>query len=83
MARIPYIRYLRNSILERVRHSTRFKEWLNEQATRLDKTQDEVYNMLKGGMSAKQISNLPNPEPEPEPDPEKPEQPEEPVEPSN
>ena len=69
MARIPYIRYLRKSILERVRHATRFTEWLNEQATRLGKTQDEVYNMLKGGMSAKQISNLPNPEPEPEPEP--------------
>ena len=40
-------RHVRHREYERLRHSTRFVAWLNDQAVRLGITQDQVFELLK------------------------------------
>lgn len=70
MSGTPYIRHLRHRNYDRTRHSQRFNEWLDEQATRLGITAEEVFDLLKEGMSAVEVEQEPEPEPDPEPEPE-------------
>lgn len=58
--RARYVRY-RNYI--QLRHSTRFRKWLDEQATRLDMPTQRVFDklMIKDGMSAAQVEAVPTP----------------------
>lgn len=61
--RARYVRY-RNYL--QLRHSTRFRKWLDEQATRLEMTPQRVFEelMIQGGMSAAQVEAVPTPTPE-------------------
>jgi hypothetical protein len=55
--RTPHIRYVRHRDLDRLRHSTIFLNWLNFQATRLSLTVQQIFNSMKTGLTAAQISN--------------------------
>lgn len=68
---MPRPRYVRHRTFEQARHSRRFKSWLDEQATRLGMTAEELFNnLLVGeGLSFEQIEAR-QPEPEPDPEPE-------------
>lgn len=61
------LRYLRYRVFGRLRYSRKFKAWLDAQASRLDITSEEVFNLLKGGMTTAQVEQK---EPEPEIEPE-------------
>ena len=54
-------RYVRHRDYDRLRHSKRFKGWLEAQATRLGKTAEEVFDMLKDGETFETIQGLPTP----------------------
>lgn len=60
MSRITHARYLRHRRFERVRHSTHFRTFLEEQATRLTITAEQVFNelMVKLGYTATDIANM-------------------------
>lgn len=62
------IRNLRHSTFDRLRHSTRFLNWLDEQAARLEQTDRYVYDTLlvAQGLTSEQVEALPAPEPDPE-----------------
>lgn len=57
MARIPYMRKVRNRSLERTRHSNVTLEWLHAQALRLVTTVNSVYQRLLLGETAQQVSD--------------------------
>ena len=59
-------RHVSHRSLDRLRHSDRFKSWIAEQATRLDVTEEELFETLKT-FTFEQINNM---EPEEEPEPE-------------
>lgn len=48
-------RYVRYRSFDRLRHSSRFYQWLVEQGARLDKSPEEVFDMLKSGLTAAQV----------------------------
>lgn len=60
-----HVRHLRHRNLERLRYSTNFLTWLNEQATRLEQTVDEIFTALKNGATSEEIEATPTPEPAP------------------
>lgn len=59
MARTPHLRYVRHRRYDRLRHSTRFKAFLAEQADRLGVTPEDVFELMKAGATAEQITQLP------------------------
>lgn len=66
MARLPYLRHVRHRQYDRVRHSSRLIAWLSEQAVRLGNTAQDIFWMLKAGMTAAQIADTAPPVPAPE-----------------
>ncbi|QQM14064.1 hypothetical protein pVco14_014 [Vibrio phage pVco-14] len=54
-----YSRHLRHSDFKRVRHSKNMLAWLTEQGTRLGKTPEQVFELLKSN-TAEQILALPD-----------------------
>ena len=59
MARTPHMRYVRHRNFNRLRHSTHFKAFLEEQADRLETTAEDVFNLMKNaGYTAEEIANL-------------------------
>lgn len=61
-------RYVRYRHFLKLRYSTHFKRWLEEQGTRLGITGQEVFDnlLIAQSMSAQQVEAIPTPEPEPE-----------------
>lgn len=58
MFRTPYVRRLRNRQEHRVRHSEILLAWLAVQAERLSTSITTIFNLLRGGMSARQVEDL-------------------------
>ena len=58
MSRIPYMRGVRNRVFLRLRYSDIVQNWLEVTAKRLGITEDEVFNLLKAGKTASQISEM-------------------------
>ncbi|QDB70871.1 hypothetical protein [Pseudomonas virus PBPA162] len=65
-------RYVRHRKLERLRHSTWFLAWLEEQAQRLSFSKSYILDTLlrQQGYTFEQIEAMTNEVPEPEPEPE-------------
>ncbi|USL90045.1 hypothetical protein [Vibrio phage vB_VpaS_CHI] len=57
-------RHLRHRSFNRVRHSKRMKDWLATQGTRLEKTPEEVFELLKTNTAA-EVEAMPTPPPPP------------------
>lgn len=58
MAKIPRTDYLRYRSLSRMRHSSRFKSWLSEQAERLGMSDEDLFEKMKDErMSATDVTN--------------------------
>lgn len=66
MARTPYLRYVRHRAYRRLRHSNYTQVWLDEQATRLGMTSQELWEdlLVEQKMTAVQVEAIPTP-PEP------------------
>lgn len=58
MARYLRARYVRHRHFNRIRHSTAFKGFLAEQATRLGMEEEAVFDLMKQGYTADDIRNL-------------------------
>lgn len=54
-------RHVEHRSFERLRHSTRFLAWLGEQATRLDISEEEVFELLKS-FSYERFADIISPE---------------------
>lgn len=59
---MTYSRHLRHGRFSRVRHSKNLLAWLTREGTRLQKTPEEVFELLKAN-TAEEIEAMPTPQP--------------------
>ena len=64
MVATPHIHRLRYRREGRVRHGDNLLSWLGAQATRLGLTVSEVFALLTGGLSARQVDDTEPEEPD-------------------
>lgn len=62
----PKLRHVRHGNFKRIRHSKNLSMWLHAQSLRLYKesNSEKVYNLLKSGMTCKQVEAMKAQEPE-------------------